>query len=126
MKKLLILLFSVLLSFNSYGEWTKIIDSIEGDYFYVDKETIKQHGGFVYYWTLTDYLEPSPSGVMSVKKYAKVDCGVNRMTYLTYIFYKQSMGNGNGVTDDGADPWKYPDPNSVGGFKLRFICDYIK
>ena len=125
MKKLLVLLFSLLISFNSYGEWTKIVDNVEGDDFYIDMGTIKPHGGYIYYWTLTNYIEPSPSGFMSVKKYAKVDCGVNRFTHLTYIWYKQSMGNGNGITDDGADPWKYPDPESVAGYKLNFICDYV-
>jgi len=31
MKKLLILLFSILISFNSYGEWTKVVEGVDGN-----------------------------------------------------------------------------------------------
>ena len=50
MKKLLILLFSILISFNSYGEWTKITETINGDTFYIDISFIKENGGYVFFW----------------------------------------------------------------------------
>jgi hypothetical protein len=42
MKKLLILLFSLLLSFNSYGEWTKTSEDDDGDAYYIDFQTVKK------------------------------------------------------------------------------------
>ena len=33
MKKLLVLLFSILISFNSYGEWEEIAENQRGDIF---------------------------------------------------------------------------------------------
>ena len=43
MKKLLILLFSILISFNSYGELVEVTESTDGDISYIDKNTIKKH-----------------------------------------------------------------------------------
>ena len=43
MKKLLLLLFSILISFNSYGEWEEVVESTDGDTYYIDKDTIKTH-----------------------------------------------------------------------------------
>jgi len=42
MKKLLVLLFSILISFNSYGEWTAVSESVDGDIAYIDYENIKK------------------------------------------------------------------------------------
>ena len=47
MKKLLLFLFSMLVSFNSYSEWTVITKSVDGDYFYIDLDTIKENDGEV-------------------------------------------------------------------------------
>ena len=52
------LLFTVMIPSTSFAGWTKVDESVSGDTFYVDFERIKKHGGFVYYWNLTDYLEP--------------------------------------------------------------------
>ena len=58
MKKLTILLFSILISFNSYSEWTEIVQSTEGSTYYIDKDTIKERGGNVYFWGLLDRSTP--------------------------------------------------------------------
>ena len=68
MKKLLILLFSILISFNSYGEWVEIGKNVNGDTFYLDMDTIKEHNGYVYWWSLSDYLKPIETGAMSDKR----------------------------------------------------------
>ena len=89
MKKLLVLLFSLLISFNSYGEWTKINKSGIGTTFYIDIETIKEQNGYVYYWTMWDKLKPDKYGDKSYKFYHQGDCEPVRVKYLSYIYYKQ-------------------------------------
>jgi len=37
MKKLTILLFSIFISFNSYGEWTYVSETVDGSVYYIDK-----------------------------------------------------------------------------------------
>ena len=122
MKKLLILLFSILISFNSYGEWMDVTKGTDGSTHYLDPYQTKKHDGYVYYWDLVDYLKPTFE-MMSNKTYYQGECGVNRFKTLSYIFYKQPMGEGSGETINPPNPeWSYPSPESVGGIKLKLVC----
>jgi|LWDU01.1.fsa_nt_gi hypothetical protein len=125
MKKLLILLFSILISINSYGEWKGVAKNFDGDTFYIEIDTIKEHNGYVYYWELTDYLKPTDTGTMSTKMYKQGDCGVNREKHLSFIFYEQPMGRASGETYNPPDKWNYPTPDSVGGIVFKYVCDYV-
>ena len=125
MKKLLILLFSILISFNSYGEWTQVTEADDGDRYFIDIDTIKEYGGYLYFWGLTDMLIPMKNGDFSYKYYTQGDCGVVRAKYLSSIWYKQPMGEGSGDTLTPFDKWQYPTPDSVGGVLLKYVCDYV-
>ena len=125
MKKLLALLFSILISFNSYGEWTKVVENISGDTSYIDMDTIKNHGGYVYFWEMTDYLKPSDNGTLSGKMYKQGDCGMVRFKDLSFSYYKQPMGRGSGRTLTPPDTWDYPSPGTVSKFILDYACDYV-
>ena len=128
MKKLLILLFSLLISFNSYGEWEVVSETVNGDTFYIDKDTIKYHGGYVYWWDMGDFVKPYDSfmveGVMSQKTYSEGDCGQVRYQNLRVISFKEPMGEGDGM-DDLNGVWGYPPPDTVDGFILNYVCDYV-
>jgi len=123
MKKLLILLFSVLISFNSYGGWKKVIEGGGGDIYYLDEDLIKKHGGYVYFWEMKDYLKPSDNGTMSGKMYKQGDCGVSREKNLSFSYYKEPMGRGSGGTFTPPDKWEYPTPGSIRKLILDYVCD---
>ena len=124
MKKLLILLFSILISFNSYGEWVEISkSSVSGDTFYIDDETINERGGYVYYWILQDSLKPDDFGNKSAKAYYEGDCIVKRLKYLSLTFYTQPMGGGNYTSESVGNEWEYPSPDSIGEGLLDYVCD---
>ncbi|HIL42384.1 MAG TPA: hypothetical protein EYG35_03240 [Gammaproteobacteria bacterium] len=125
MKKLTILLFSILISFNSYGEWAELAQNGEGDTFYIDADTIRENGGYVYYWELIDLIQPDEWGDMSVKIYIQGDCLVNRFIFLSSMTYKQSMGGGSGETMSPPDEWQYPVPESVDAHLLDEVCRYV-
>ncbi len=127
MKKLLILLFSILISFNSYGEWKLVATDVAGNDTYIETDTIKEHGGYVYFWDMMDLLKPSESGTISSKMYLQVDCGINRYKVLTFLSYKESMGKGeiNTSYNPPNEQWEYPAPNSTADLELNFICDYV-
>ncbi len=124
--KLTILLFSILISFSSYGELVKIGKSVTGDTFYIDTDTIKEHWGYVYYWGLGDRLKPTSTEMMSAKIYKQGECEVNQFKTLSYIWYKQPMGEGVGETYNPPNPkWKYPPLDSVDRTVLKYVCDYV-
>ncbi len=129
MKKLLILLFSILISFNSYGEWTEInyeyTQTEEGETYYVDKDTITKQDGYVYWWMLFDEPLMPFSEDMSIKAYIQGDCGVNRIKILSNISYKQPMGEGIGETFTETTPveWQSLLPDHL--YILDYVCDYV-
>jgi hypothetical protein len=126
MKKLLVLLFSILISFKSYGELVKVGESVNGLTHYIDIVTIKEHGGYVYFWDMVNRLRPTETGMLSNKIYYQGECGINRYQNLSYIFYNQPMGKGAGDTYSPTNPeWEYPLPDSMGGTKLSYVCDYV-
>ena len=126
MKKLLILLFSLLVSFNSYGELVEVTDNTRGDTFYIYTDTIKKYEGYVYWWDMVNYLKPKSTGDFSVKYYNQGDCGINRYKTLSNIFYKQPMGNGESEISNWGTDWKYPSPGITSYIILSKVCDYVK
>ena len=75
MKKILVPLFSLIISFNAYGEWTFVVKGEPSNNnvytHYVDFDSVKINGN-IYNWQLTDYLKPEPFGDLSVKFFLKV------------------------------------------------------
>ena len=125
MKKLLILLFSILISLNSYGEWKEIGTNTSGSTYYLDKDLIKEYDGDVYFWMLTDYPKPY-DGYMSDKVYIQVNCGVFRYKPLSGTFYKQPMGMGEKKEyPPPPEEWIYPSTESTAYYLLSWVCDYV-
>jgi len=125
MKKLLILLFSILISFNSYGEWIEVTSN-DGSIYYIDKDSIKYHDGFIYFWELSDYLKPNSLGHMSGIAYKEVDCNLNRQQILSLNMFKMSMGRGESENINLDSSWYYPISGSVGEGILNYACNSIK
>ena len=134
MKKLLILLFSLMLSFNSYGEWTKTSEDDDGDAYYIDFQTVKKlDNGNVVFWVMVDSAK-GVEGVldnelyMSSKMFWQGDCDLFRFKVLSITQYEKPMGRGDSESYDGylelmgMDAWNYLPPDSIGYMNLNEIC----
>ena len=122
MKKPLLLLFSLMLSFNSYGEWTPITINIHDDIFYLDLERTNEKEGDVYYWYLKDLNEPK-EGVRSATSYIQGDCEVNRFKELSFNHYGELKGVERITSSTPDNPeWDYYPPDSVGEVLLDIVC----
>ena len=127
MKNLLLiftLLFtSVFFSSPSYAEWEKVSEGENGNTYYIDFERTRKHGGFVYYWTLGDYLKPDEYEHLSSKIYNQGDCKLFRLKFLSFVHHKQPMGRDTGDSNSPKDPkWTYPSPNSIMETLLKSVC----
>jgi hypothetical protein len=121
----LALVSTVALTSSAFAEWTVVGQSVDGDIFYIDYSTVKENKGYVYYWALNDYLEPTDKGRLSHKILRKLDCGIpRRRQYLSYIFYNQPMGGGNSATKSLSGEWEHPVPNSVDEVMADLVCEY--
>ena len=132
MKNLLLILTllftSVFFSSSSFAEWTSVSqgtgESNSGDAFYIDYDRIRKNDGFVYFWTLSDYLNPN-QGYMSDKKYNQGDCKLFRVKSLSLFLHRKQMGGGSGeiisIPED-YKVWIYPPPKSIFEIILKSIC----
>ncbi len=50
MKKLLLLLFSILISFSLYAEWVEMANDSEENIWYVERDSVIEKDGYIY-WT---------------------------------------------------------------------------
>jgi hypothetical protein len=126
MKKLTILLFSILISFNSYGEWTEVAENTTGDSFYIDNNTIKKHNGYTYYWELTNFKEPIGGKYFSTKSYVKMNCELGKRLFIQIYFYNKPMGNDYDSSYTPDEVWDYIPPGSTYSAVSRHVCNYPK
>jgi hypothetical protein len=126
---LLALTFSVMFSSPSFADWKKVTENVSGNTFYVDFERIRKHGGYVYYWQLTDYLKPISQGYFSNKSYYQGDCNLIRKKTLTEHYFTDQMGRGTlkvWKLTEFQKKWMYAPPNSAGETVLKSVCAYAK
>ena len=124
MKKLFLLLFSMLISLNSYGaNWINIASTNEHD-FYADINSIKKNNEFVYAWILTDAMKPSSYGDLSNKILYETKCN-NPYKYrgISWHYYKLPMGQGSPDSNSLVGDWNYASPESAREEILNFICN---
>ena len=131
MKKLLILLFSFLISFNSYGEWVFVTSDVDNvNFYYVDNESIIKNGRYLYYWELHDYGKSllETQVLMSAKMYKEVDCQMKKFKVLSDSYYSNQMGNGNLVhqSDEADTEWTFTALGNIDEMLITFSCEYIK
>jgi|TARA_R110000822_G_scaffold92765_1_gene213969 hypothetical protein len=124
---ILALTLSVMFSSTSFAGWTKVAESVLGDTFYVDFERIRKHGGYVYYWRLSDLLKPNKHGTLSDKSYYQGDCKLFRQKELSASFHTEPMGKGTpSFSNKPKKEWSYPPPNGVAEVMLNRVCAYTR
>jgi hypothetical protein len=125
---LLTVLVLSLLSTPVFADWTKVSKNVYGTTFYVDFDRIRKHGGYVYWWELTDRLKPDKWGDLSDKTYRQGDCKLFRYKTLSDSYHKEPMGEGapSKSSNEPDKEWGYPHPNSGGELTLKSVCAYAK
>lgn len=98
---------------------------MEGNTYYVDFERIRKHGGYVYYWLLSDYLKPI-EGYLSSKTYNQGDCNLFGYKNLSFSSHKGPMSGGISESKTNPDKWVYPSPDSTSETILKSVCAYAK
>jgi hypothetical protein len=119
MKKLLLLLFSLMLSFNSYGEWTKLWESEEGEAVFIGFDRLILKDEYVYSWFMTS------NNKTSQQIYLQSDCDLIRIKPIQANRYDQPLGDGEGTTLK-EEPWQYLAPESGGELIVEMLCSLAK
>jgi hypothetical protein len=126
MNKILILLLSLLISFNSYGKW-KAVTVAEDGIVHVDFDGIKTNKN-IFYWQMIDLFEPNPKQqALSVQYFYELNCTEpRRQRMLSISAYSESMGHGAALfSSQVTDDWGYFRPNSISKEVATEVCDYV-
>ena len=133
MNKLLLLLFSLMLSFNSYGVWKIIGSGVSGDQYYIDNHRYTANDYKVVYSVAIDSSNPIKNRYMSMTKIIQGDCGEGQTKDLKVTLYKQPMkwidGSmklvGEGVSQSISNKWYYPSRGDLYLHMLNRVCNYV-
>jgi hypothetical protein len=125
MNRILIILFSLLISFNSYGDWAKVGTS-SGYNFYVDFDNIRISGN-VFYFTLRTNPKPDKWGDMSSVVFNELDCKMPRKNRSrSSRFYTQTMGKGSpSETVNETQEWMYAPAGTMLDVIMGRVCAYV-
>lgn len=124
-QRILVALFGIVLSFNSYGEWTRIGRTTQATIF-VERDTIRRAGSMVKLWTLTNFTTPDMTDgktSQSSKAQFEYDCKEERSRVLAIYMYSLPNGKGdvNG-TEIGPEPWYPVVPKSMAFTLWSLAC----
>ena len=119
MKKLLLLLFSLMLSFNSYGEWTEVWESEDGDNIFIAFDRLVVKDEYVFSWIM------SSNNKTSEQVYLQSDCDLIRMKTIQATSYDEPLGKGKSIKLKD-EPWEYLAPESGGEFMVELLCGLAK
>lgn len=126
MKKLTILLFSILISFGSYGKWSPIVESKFNSVHSVDATSVKINGQYIYYWALESGSKPDMFGALSKAWYIEADCSINKYRILSTILYKSKEGKRRLKTFNSNNPsWSFPTPGTVAYLEVTHMCSSL-
>ena len=132
MKKLILLLFSLILSFSSFG-YVKVNEDISDNSYYIDFTTVKKVDDYVFWWEMRDDIQVNDAGFLSSQTYYKGDCNLSRRTINALYRYTENKGFGdskdmsrNGLLNfEEILGWTYPPPDSVGYDNLQIVCSLV-
>ena len=113
----------VMFSSTSFARWTEVSRGKDGRIYYVDFDRIRKVDGYVYWWELADYVNPSKHGDLSARAYAQGDCKLFRTKHLSVSFHKEPMGRGTGQVITPKPKWMFPPPNSNMESILKQVCN---
>ena len=121
----LTLFFTSTCASTSSAKWTRLFENSQGTA-YVDFERIREKNGYVYFWSLVDYLKTTGQGFLSSKAHIKGDCSLFRVQTLRYVHYTKPMGRNNGKSSELKSlEWRYPPPISLMEITLRSVCKHV-
>ena len=127
MKKLTILLLSILISFNSYGKWQEIAKDTEDVVYYINPDSITRFKDSVTVKVLQDFPKPQVYGFRSLVLSARGDCKAHTFREEKVSYHQQKMGRGASLYEGSVQAGSTEVPKgSIGRIILDYVCNFDK
>ena len=132
MKKLFLILICLFVSFHPLNgqtnKWTEVYKNTNGDIEYIDFENIRQIGDYIYWYNLTNYIEPRKN-IMSLSTYFKGDCEEMKFKFLNFNYFLGRMGTNLQTSEPPISElkeWKFSSPGMATHYYLKLVCEFEK
>jgi len=110
-------------SLHSNGEWTYVMENINGTEYYIDFDRFKKRDNYVYTWVLRNYLEPDQLGELSTFQFEKIHCGIPKKSKVfRTTSCDDNVGKGKCESHHRETEWRYPNPDSVMEEIIDLVC----
>jgi hypothetical protein len=119
-------LILILISFNSYAEWTKFSESTSGDSHYINSEMINRFKDSVAFRTMSNYLKPSEYGSRSSMTKRRADCSTYKYKDEAFFVYRHKMGKGHTQEYKPRAEWYDAPNNSIIRLAITYACNIDK
>ncbi|OLP16825.1 hypothetical protein BST81_19210 [Leptolyngbya sp. 'hensonii'] len=126
MKLALLLLTSFLLTCPLAAQaenWVWVDESTDGTRIYVDQDSIRRQGRFVWYWDLLRRKVPDAAGALSTRTYRSAECNIGTIRNRKVLKYDRNHQLLRSQTHGDRGPLFKVEPNSLAYAALQFACD---
>ena len=121
MKKILLLLISIISILPAHAEWKLLI---QHDRFnsYIETNSIKSKGKIVSYWMMEDHTT-FQTDWFSMKFKSENNCDTDEFRHISLHHYSEKMGQGKRVSgNNDVEPWQHVIPDTIGETVHKFVC----
>ena len=124
MKTKLLTICLLLFTSQVFAAWHKVDENNEGTEFYLDFDKMRKHSGYIYIWSVDNYLKPGKYGIISEKIYNEIDCKKLRVRFLSGTFHTKPMGEEPATIHEmrNLNQWISYNPGTSGETLLKAAC----
>ena len=112
------------------AEWS-LYGETDNAFHFINLDETSSDDKYVYYWILTDYMDPQKNNVLkdtflSKKVFKQTDCRRFRTSAAEIIIYSRKMSEGKIIISEKYKESSFSTPNldSIGYEELEIICNY--
>jgi hypothetical protein len=122
MKHLFLTLF-LLMSGSSWAQWSPVAIDVDGTIFNFDYSTLRKDGELRKIWTLSNFVEKDPNGVMSSRVRMEYDCKNELQRFLSFKLFSDRNATGKVIeSGDISSSWKDIAPDTAAWKLMQTAC----
>lgn len=123
MKKLILLLSLILVSFNVMAEWRYYGTSNEDDIYFYDDSSIEKNGSIVKLWVSSEFKRRDETGALSDRDKMLIDCNNQLYGFNFVTTYSEHGLKGKSIFNDYVSEKMYPiAPTSTVRKLFNIVC----
>jgi hypothetical protein len=125
MKKFLLVIIFLMVTFNSYAQsnWVYVATNSSGDDYIVDRASFQTQGDSITFWYRSNYKQRTEFGDLSGKMQRTINCRT-REAIMRFSMYYDDIDNGGQLTTFGkvSNSWEPIPPGTIVWSLYKFVC----